>query len=139
MRFTNSKRRQPPAVIIISLIDVLIVMLIFLMVTTTFKQQPALKISLPESKQPKEGVSENRLVVTIWKEQPYFHLGPRSVTLEKLEDELRAAVQKNPQVNLVINADKGCLFDHYVKVVSAAMAAGIKSTVYIYTQTPKAP
>ena len=39
--------------IIISLIDILIVLLIFLMVTTSFKQFPAVKLTLPESRQPK--------------------------------------------------------------------------------------
>jgi biopolymer transport protein ExbD len=49
MQFYPRKRRHPPAVIIVALIDILIVLLIFLMVTTTFKQQPALKLALPES------------------------------------------------------------------------------------------
>ena len=53
MRFYIRKRRQAPAVIIVALIDILIVLLIFLMVTTTFKQQPALKLALPESSQAK--------------------------------------------------------------------------------------
>ena len=55
MRFTTRKQRQAPAVIIISLIDILIVLLIFLMVTTTFKQFPAVKLTLPEAKQPNRG------------------------------------------------------------------------------------
>ena len=58
MQFTARKRRSPPAVIIVSLIDVLMVVLIFLMVTTTFRQQPAVKLTLPESKQAKEGVTD---------------------------------------------------------------------------------
>ena len=49
MRFSVRKRRTAPAVIIVALIDVLVVLLIFLMVTTTFKQQPTLKLALPES------------------------------------------------------------------------------------------
>src|SRR5450756_1883843 len=49
MHFFVRKRRQTPTVIIVALVDVLIVLLIFLMVTTTFKQQPALKLALPES------------------------------------------------------------------------------------------
>src|ERR1044071_394657 len=49
MHFYVRKRRQTPTVIIVALIDVLIVLLIFLMVTTTFKQQPALRLALPES------------------------------------------------------------------------------------------
>src|SRR5262249_47724727 len=59
MKFSNRKRRQAPTIIIISLIDILIVLLIFLMVTTTFKQQPALKLVLPESRQAKQGTADS--------------------------------------------------------------------------------
>ena len=67
MRFSARKRRQPPAIIIVALIDILIVLLIFLMVTTAFKQQPALKLALPESSQAlRTGANETApLVVTI--------------------------------------------------------------------------
>jgi biopolymer transport protein ExbD len=126
MKFFTRKRRQPPAVIIISLIDILIVMLIFLMVTTTFKQQPAVRLALPESRQPREGVSEASLVVTVAKEQPRLYLGTRAVTLEKLEQELAASVQKNPQTTLNIRADTDAPFGQIVKVMDAAKAANIK-------------
>ena len=67
MRFFVRKRRTTPAVIIVALIDVLIVLLIFLLVTTTFKQQAALRLTLPESSQArKEGATENPpLIVSI--------------------------------------------------------------------------
>src|SRR5438552_13947199 len=99
MRFTTRKRRQTPPIIIISLIDILIVLLIFLMVTTTFKQQPALKLALPESKQTaKPGASENNVVITIARQEPYLYLGPSPVTYDKLEVELKVSAAKNPQV-----------------------------------------
>jgi biopolymer transport protein ExbD len=137
MRFTNAKRRQPPAVIIISLIDVLIVMLIFLMVTTTFKQQPALKLNLPESKQPKQGVSENNLVVTLSKEPPYFYLGPRPVTLEKLREELFAGAKKNPNLTLSLAADTDSTSGKLLNVMEAAKDAGV--TLLLHTKEPKSP
>ena len=74
MKFITRKRRQAPTIIIISLIDILIVLLIFLMVTTTFKQQPALKLTLPESKNAKAGAMEGNLVVTIATNAPYLSL-----------------------------------------------------------------
>jgi len=54
-------------VIIVALIDILIVLVIFLVVTTTFKQQPALKLALPESNQAKQsGAKEDApLMVSI--------------------------------------------------------------------------
>lgn len=138
MQFTARKRRSPPTVIIISLIDILIVLLIFLMVTTTFKQQPALKLALPESKQAKTGASEVGLVVTVAKEQPHLYLDTRAVTLDRLQAELLAAVSRNPQVTLAIRADMDAPFGQIVRVMDAAKAANIR-TVSAFTKAAARP
>jgi biopolymer transport protein ExbD len=140
MRFTTRKRRQPPPIIIISLIDILIVLLIFLMVTTTFKQQPALKLALPESKQtPKAGSTENNVVITISKEEPYLYIGPRPVTYVKLEEELKAGAAKNPQLSVSIRADTAAPVGQLVKVMDAAKGAGIKAAVSMFTKASGQP
>lgn len=126
MRFQVRKRRQAPAIIIVSLIDILIVLLIFLMVTTTFKQQPALKLALPESKQGKAGASETSLVVTVAAREPYFYLGERAITLDRLQAELTDAARKNPQINLAIRSDTEAPFGQIIKVMDASKTAGIK-------------
>ena len=138
MKFFTRKRRQPPAIIIISLIDILIVMLIFLMVTTTFKQQPAVKLALPESKQPKEGAAEANLVVTVARQEPHLYLGTRAVTLEKLQQELVARARQNPQATLSIRADTEAPFGQIVKVMDAAKAANIRA-VNAWTKNPGQP
>src|SRR5512141_943921 len=107
MKFSTHKRRQAPTIIIISLIDILIVLLIFLMVTTTFKQQPALKLVLPESKQAKQGTSDNphTLIVTIAKQEPYFYLGKHAITADRLQQELRSSAAKDPDSSLSLQPD----------------------------------
>lgn len=111
--------------IIISLIDVLIVVLIFLMVTTTFKQQPAVKLVLPESKQGKTGANENALVVTIPSKGP-ISLQTTPVTIEELQKRLTEAAIKNPETSLSIRADTDAPFGQIIKVMDAAKAANIK-------------
>lgn len=133
MQFTTRKRRQAPAVIIISLIDVLIVVLIFLMVTSTFKQQPAVKLALPESKQSKVGANENALVVTIPTKGP-ISLQTTPVTMEELQKRLTEAVAKNPETSLSIRADTDAPFGQIIKVMDAAKAANIK-VVSAFTQS----
>ncbi len=140
MLFTVRKRRQPPTIIMISLIDVLIVLLIFLMVTTTFKQQPALKLALPESKQTvKPGAMENNVVITIAKEAPYLYLGKRALTLKRLEKEFNASATKNPQVTVAIRADTAAPVGQLVKVMDAAKSAGIKAAVSMFTKAAGQP
>lgn len=129
MRFPIRKRRQTPAVIIVALIDVLIVMLIFLLVTTSFKQQPALRLALPESSAAaKSGANDEPPLIVSIDASGTLRLGPdaRAVTSDRLKEELLAEAAKNPAVKLAINADKAAPFGQIVMVMDAAKAAGIK-------------
>ncbi|MGO8925768.1 MAG: ExbD/TolR family protein [Limisphaerales bacterium] len=141
MRFYLRKRRQAPAVIIVALIDILIVLLIFLMVTTTFKQQPALKLALPESSQAqKTGANEAPPVVVSIDPKGILRLGADAtpVTVERLQAELLADAAKGPDVKLAISADTAAPFGVIVKVMDAAKAAGIK-VVNAFTKEPGKP
>src|SRR2546421_12175731 len=129
MRFYIRKRRQAPAVIIVALIDILIVLLIFLMVTTTFKQQPALKLALPESSQAqKSGANETAPLVVTVDPQGNLRLGPESkpMTVDRFKEELVAAVAKNPDLRLAISADKTAPWGQVVRVMDAASEAKVK-------------
>ena len=130
MRFYPRKRRQAPAVIIVALIDILIVMVIFLMVTTTFKQQPALKLALPESSHAeKTGAQEMPPLIVTIDPQGNMRLGPegKPVTVDRLKNELIASIEKKPDLKLAISADKTALFGQIVKVMDAAKEAKIKT------------
>jgi biopolymer transport protein ExbD len=128
MHFISRKKRRAPAVIIIALIDVLIVVLIFLIVSTTFKpRQPAVNIALPEAKQSiAAGATENAIVLTITREGTLFW-GDRPLTADRLEAELKSAVQTNPETSLAIRADKEAAFGRIVAVMDAAKAANLRS------------
>ncbi len=132
MKFSSRRHRQAPTIIIISLIDILIVLLIFLMVTTTFKQQPTLKLVLPETKQAKAGGSEDphNLVVTVAKDEPYFYLGSakHAITSERLKQELMASAAKDPQTSVLIWPDSKAPVDQFLKALDvAADAVGFKN------------
>jgi biopolymer transport protein ExbD len=129
MRFYIRKRRQAPAIIIVALIDILIVLLIFLMVTTTFKQQPALKLALPESSQAQRtGAQESPPLVVSIDPKGNLRLGAdaRPVTAERLKAELVSAALKTPDLKLAISADKMAPFGQIVKVMDASKEAKIK-------------
>src|SRR6266699_3212104 len=130
MHFTSFRQRhRAPSVIIVSLIDVLLVVLIFLMVTTTFKKaEPMLKLALPQSKQAKPGATDAQpFVILISTNAPYFYLGDKPVTLERVQSELETAVKKDPQVKVTIKADKHSPFGEVIKVFDAARTANVAS------------
>ena len=140
MQFITHRRRNPPAVIIVSLIDVLMVVLIFLMVTTTFKQQPALKVALPESTQStRAGASEDApLFVTIdSKGQIYLGQEQQSATIEQLEAQLKTRFADNPKLKLAISSDKAAPVGQVVRVMDAAKAANIPGVSLITKEAAK--
>jgi biopolymer transport protein ExbD len=129
MRFVIRKRRSTPTVIIVALVDVLIVLLIFLMVTTTFKQQPALRLALPESSQArKEGVTTNEppFIINITS-NAVIVLDKAPIEFNSLKARLQEEVAKNPQLKLAINADRNAPFYRIVNVMDIAKELKIKS------------
>lgn len=129
MRFFVRKRRGAPAVIIVALIDILIVLLIFLLVTTTFKQQPALRLALPESTQAqKSGANETPPLVITVDDKGNLRLGADALplTLDRLRSELASRAANNPDLRLAISADKNAPWGQIVKVMDAAREAKIK-------------
>jgi biopolymer transport protein ExbD len=130
MRFTSSKPRRAPSVIIVSLIDVLLVVLIFLMVTTTVKKEPppVLKLALPESKQSQPGAKDAKpFLVAIATNAPYLYFDEKPVTYERLQNELLAAVKRDPKVAVVIKADKRSPLGETIRVMDAAKFAKVGS------------
>jgi len=129
MRFFIRKRKTAPTVIIVALIDILIVLLIFLLVTTTFKQQPALRLALPESSQAlKTGANEAAPAVISVDSQDNVRFGPDAmpITVDRLRSELIARVKQDPQFKLALNADKKASFGQIIRVMDAAKAANVK-------------
>jgi biopolymer transport protein ExbD len=132
MKFLVRKRRTAPAVIIVALIDVLIVLVIFLLVTTTFKQVPSLQLTLPTSRQPlKPGANENPpLIVSIavMGTNDILLLGADNfpLTIDQLRAQLAGQAAKNPNVKLVVRADKNAHWETVVKVMDIAKQAKIK-------------
>jgi biopolymer transport protein ExbD len=140
MRFHIRKRRHTPTVIIVALVDVLIVLLIFLMVTTTFKQQPSLRLELPKSSQAqKEGASTNEppFLISITS-NAVIVVDREPIPFENFKPRLQQEVEKNPQLRLVINADKNAPWYRIVNVMDIAKELKIKS-VSATTTAPKQP
>ena len=132
MRFLTRKRRHTPTVIIVALVDVLVVLLIFLMVTTTFKQQPTLKLALPESSSAQKlGAtnSEPPFLISIMSNASnnVIVVDRMAIPFDTLKGRLQAEVAKNPQLKLVINADKNASWYRIVSVMDIAKELKIKS------------
>jgi biopolymer transport protein ExbD len=127
MQFIKRRRHTAPTVIIVALIDILIVLLIFLLVTTTFKQQPSVKLTLPESKQPRQGANEQSAVIMIEidKQAPFLRLDGRPVSLDRLQQELVNKARASAKSGVAIRADAQAPFEQVIKVMDTARQAGL--------------
>ena len=91
MNFSVRKRRAP-VIIIVSLVDILIILLIFFVVSTTFKKdQPEVKINLPESKTAQKQPSELDHAIVSISENDEIKLDGRGMGVDELEAAVRRA------------------------------------------------
>jgi biopolymer transport protein ExbD len=126
MRFAVRKRRAP-IIIIVSLVDILIILLIFFVVSTTFKKdQPDVKINLPESKTAEKQPSELEHAIVSIDQNDEIKLDGRVTTA----DELEGAVRNLPEARkstLALQADKKASFGTIIKVMDALKLAGVRN------------
>ena len=140
MKFYARKRRMPQ-VIIVSLIDIFAILLIFVIVTTTFKkpekEQPAVTISLPESKTATAAAKgAEPVVLTISPDEEIF-LDARQVSLEELKPEIEKLVRGNSKQTLALNADKKAPFGTVIKVIDVLHEAGVTGNLAAFMETVK--
>ena len=94
------------------------------------------ELALPESKQAKPGASDTPLVVTIAQQEPYYYLGARPVTLDRLQQELASSVARNPKISISLRADAKAQLQQILKVMDAARAANIKTPIELFAKPP---
>jgi len=110
-------------------------------VTTTFKQQPSLKLTLPESTQSqKSGAEEHPPLVVNVDEQGLLRFGDNKMplTLDQLRAQLLTAVAKDAGVKLAIRADKNAPWGKIVSLMDLAKEANVK-TLSAFTKDAAKP
>ncbi len=123
-----TRKRRAPVVIIVSLIDILAILLIFFIVTTTFKKnQPQLKIALPESKSAAAAEQKEEPVMLEVKDEQTLQLDGKPVTLDVLAVELRRVNEAQPERGIALQADEGVPFRVIVRIIDALREAGIRN------------
>jgi len=128
MKFYTKKKRTP-AVAIVSLIDILAILLIFFIVTTTFKKdQPVLKIELPESKAAEAAPAEQKPILLDVKSEEEITLDNESVPLDGLAEALRKRITNEPDRPVAMRADREASFGTIVQVLDAMRHAGLENT-----------
>jgi biopolymer transport protein ExbD len=124
MRFYQRQRRKP-TISIVSLIDILTIVLLFFVVTTTFRrEEPIVKIELPQSSQSQAKQELPPHVIYIDAEQNIF-LNTAPVTLVELKDAMKRMKAAQSNLDIAMRASKDTPFGIIIAVMDAAKEAGI--------------
>jgi biopolymer transport protein ExbD len=105
------------------LVDVVLVLLVILMVASTYIVAQTLKVQLPHAKST-DGTADKPTKVEIlkdghlrWNEQP--------IVEAELSGKMKAAVDADPDMSLVVSADKEVMHGTVVHILDLAKVAGV--------------
>ncbi len=121
-----------------SLLDVMFILVIFFLVTTTFKQkEDDRRVELPVD-QRNQAISNKAgdvVKVNIRKSGAYVIMG-EPVSEEEVEKTMQTAVQKRPELKVMVRADKETKHLYVANVLSICKFVGVKES-HIMVKTLK--
>jgi biopolymer transport protein ExbD len=119
------RRRSIEVIDMIPMIDMVFLLLIFFALTSTFEVQRFLELNLPKGSSGIELKKTERLTLSISKENQ-ITLENELIELPELEAKLKAVMQGDTEVTLVIKGDENVPHGRVVELIDAANGAGVK-------------
>jgi biopolymer transport protein ExbD len=120
---TGGRVKTISAINVTPMVDIMLVLLVILMVASTYIVAQTLKVALPKA-HATDGTAEKPNTVQLtksgdmrWNEQP--------VAKPELEAKLKEAIAAEPEMSLVVSADKEAQHGNVVEVMDMAKRAGI--------------
>ena len=120
---TGGRARTIAAINVTPLVDVVLVLLVILMVASTYIVAQTLKVQLPRAKST-DGTADKPTKVEILKDGR-LRWNEVFVQDSELPEKLKAAVEADPEVSLVVSADKEVQHGNVVHVLDLAKLAGV--------------
>lgn len=116
----SRKQRIVSEINITPFTDVILVLLVIFMITTPLLSQSTLKVKLPEAKsaQPMDSGNQTKVYVTI-NNEGMLYLDNQVITRKELKEKLDVVQKKNPDIGVVLRADKSARFKDVVEVLDA--------------------
>jgi biopolymer transport protein TolR len=114
------------------LVDVMLVLLVVFIVTAPLLTQ-VVRVKLPKTEQTEPAPDQHITILSVNASgQPV--LDDRPIPLEQLENELKSLQEKDPEINLQLQADKTAVFDAVAKVMACAQRSGIGKLSFVTVQ-----
>lgn len=124
MAFGNQADDEPITQINVTpFVDIILVVLIIFMVTTPMIMKPSININLPKAASGDE-TTPTQLSLAI-NAQGVIQLNGKTVEEANLKNEATALLQKNPEAQAIIAADKDVAHGKVIAVIDAIKSAGV--------------
>lgn len=134
MILRTSRVRRRAEVNIVPMVDVLTVLIFFFLLTMQFKEIYAVDITPPTMKTADQTVRNKPVCLAVGADGTYY-IGEDKISLDKLPEKLSALAKENPDLNLVLLADKDVPFHYVTSAVDVVKISKIKK---LSLQTNKA-
>lgn len=117
-------KRRKVEVDIAPLLDMVFILLIFFVVTSTFTRETGVDVTKPQAQSASTLEKEN-ILIAITREGT-VHINERQVDIAGLKDVIGQIIQRNPDREAVIIADRGSQTGSLVQVIDACNLSGVK-------------
>jgi biopolymer transport protein ExbD len=130
---TGGRAKTIAAINVTPLVDVVLVLLVILMVASTYIVAQTLKVQLPRAKST-DGTAEKPTKVDLLKNGTY-RWNEEPVAEAALPEKMKAAITADPDMSLVVSADKEVMHGNVVHILDLAKLAGITKFAINVQQT----
>ena len=130
---TGGRAKTISGINVTPLVDVVLVLLVILMVASTYIVAQTLKVQLPRAKST-DGTAEKPTKIELLKNGIY-RWNEEPVTEAAIPEKMKAAIAADPDMSLVVSADKEVMHGNVVHILDLAKLSGITKFAINVQQT----
>ena len=125
MKLRSMKVQEEPKLMIIPMIDIIFFLLVFFMISTmTMVQQNTFKVGLPQASSAKLDMNQHANITVMADGNIAFN--KESLDKEQLIRRVQIELQRNPDLQVILNGDKDVNYGFVIETFDALKQAGVK-------------
>ena len=125
MKLRSKKVQEEPKLIIIPMIDIIFFLLVFFMISTmTMVQQNTFKVGLPQASSAQLDMNQHANITVMADGNIAFN--KESLDKEQLIRRVQIELQRNPDLQVILNGDKDVNYGFVIETFDALKQAGVK-------------
>lgn len=125
MKLRRMKVQEEPKLMIIPMIDIIFFLLVFFMISTmTMVQQNTFKVGLPQASSAQLDMNQHVNITVMADGNIAFN--KESLDKEQLIRRVQIELQRNPDLQVILNGDKDVNYGFVIETFDALKQAGVK-------------